>query len=177
MTKKQGFTLIELVVVIVILGILAVTAAPRFLNLQSDARKATLEATKGALESAFQIFSAKAQVPSADIIVSDSGNKTLMLNGFEFGFTDDFYPTFPYQYFISLEPLLALVNIDVSFDRDIVEGLRYEPNYEGSILLYYGDNPDTSRCSLSYGPFKMHGNTTPSYTQTDEYFHIVSDGC
>ena len=36
MKRQGGFTLIELVVVIVILGILAVTAAPRFLNLQDD---------------------------------------------------------------------------------------------------------------------------------------------
>ncbi|MBM7073074.1 prepilin-type N-terminal cleavage/methylation domain-containing protein [Shewanella sp. 202IG2-18] len=42
MQKQQGFTLIELVVVIIILGILAVTAAPKFINLQSDARKSAL---------------------------------------------------------------------------------------------------------------------------------------
>ena len=35
--RQQGFTLIELIVVIVILGILAVTAAPKFMNLTSDA--------------------------------------------------------------------------------------------------------------------------------------------
>ena len=34
---RSGFTLIELIVVIVILGILAVTAAPKFMNLSSDA--------------------------------------------------------------------------------------------------------------------------------------------
>ena len=41
--KKNGFTLIELVVVIVILGILAVVAAPKFMNLQNDARNASLK--------------------------------------------------------------------------------------------------------------------------------------
>lgn len=176
MEKKQGFTLIELVVVIVILGILAVTAAPRFLNLQSDARKATLEATKGALESAFQIFSAKAQVPSADITVDDSGNKTMTLNGFEFGLTDDFYPILPAWYISTLEPLLTLVNLDVTYD-DNIDGLRYWPFDKNSFLLFYGEDPDSSRCSLSYGPRKLHSNTVPQYTQTDEYFHILSDGC
>lgn len=52
MKKQQsGFTLIELVAVIVLLGILAVTAAPRFLNLQSDARAATLEGIAAAIQS------------------------------------------------------------------------------------------------------------------------------
>lgn len=50
--KKQGFTLIELIIVIVILGILAVTAAPKFIDLQSDARIATLNGIKGAIEGA-----------------------------------------------------------------------------------------------------------------------------
>ncbi len=40
MKKQAGFTLIELVVIIIILGILAVIAAPQFINLQSDARVA-----------------------------------------------------------------------------------------------------------------------------------------
>ncbi|OEE41265.1 MULTISPECIES: type II secretion system protein [Vibrio] len=52
MKRQNGFTLIELVVVIVILGILAVTAAPRFLNLQGDAREASLQGLKGAMQGA-----------------------------------------------------------------------------------------------------------------------------
>ncbi|AXB32515.1 type II secretion system protein [Vibrio campbellii] len=62
MKRQGGFTLIELVVVIVILGILAVTAAPRFLNLQDDARNATLEGLSGAIKGASGIVYGKAAI-------------------------------------------------------------------------------------------------------------------
>lgn len=62
MKRQGGFTLIELVVVIVILGILAVTAAPRFLNLQSDAREASLQGLKGAIDGAAGIVYGRAAI-------------------------------------------------------------------------------------------------------------------
>ncbi|WP_309474433.1 type II secretion system protein [Vibrio diabolicus] len=62
MKRQGGFTLIELVVVIVILGILAVTAAPRFLNLQDDARNSALEGLKGAIAGAAGITYGKAAI-------------------------------------------------------------------------------------------------------------------
>lgn len=60
--QAKGFTLIELVIVIVILGILSVTAAPRFLNLQDDARDAAISGLKGAFLSSMGIVYSKAVV-------------------------------------------------------------------------------------------------------------------
>ncbi|GJB05001.1 prepilin-type N-terminal cleavage/methylation domain-containing protein [Aeromonas caviae] len=62
MKKQSGFTLIELVIVIIILGILAVTAAPKFLNLQDDARYATAQGMKAALQSSSQMIYSKAAI-------------------------------------------------------------------------------------------------------------------
>lgn len=56
---SNGFTLIELIVVIVILGVLAVSAAPKFVNLKSDALAADLYALKGSLKSAISMAHGK----------------------------------------------------------------------------------------------------------------------
>ena len=48
-TNQQGFTLVELIIVIVILGVLAVTAAPKFLDIKGDAVGGTLDGVKTAM--------------------------------------------------------------------------------------------------------------------------------
>lgn len=54
-TAQQGFTLIELVMVIVILGALAAIAVPKYVDLKADARAAALKAVAGAINSASAI--------------------------------------------------------------------------------------------------------------------------
>jgi MSHA pilin protein MshA len=60
--KQQGFTLIELVVVIVILGILAATAAPKFIDLTGDAKAAILKGVGGAIKSSGQLVYTKSVI-------------------------------------------------------------------------------------------------------------------
>ena len=78
--NNGGFTLIELIVVIVILGILAVTAAPKFIDLQSDARLATLNGMKAAINSAVSLTYGKSLVKGVE---KDPSGKKVSINGEE----------------------------------------------------------------------------------------------
>lgn len=75
MKRQGGFTLIELVVVIVILGILAVTAAPKFLNLQDDARASSLQGLKGAIDGAAGITYGRAAIEGKEAVSSATTTK------------------------------------------------------------------------------------------------------
>lgn len=75
MKKQQGFTLIELAIVIIILGILAASAIPRFTNLSSDARLAVLKGMEGALRSGIDLIYAKAVITNQDSPPEEGKNK------------------------------------------------------------------------------------------------------
>lgn len=71
--NEKGFTLIELVMVIVILAILAAVAVPRFINLQDDARVSTAKGVAGAVSGAANILHSQFLLKNTGYILGTTG--------------------------------------------------------------------------------------------------------
>ncbi len=142
--KQQGFTLIELVVVIVILGVLAVSAAPKFINLQADAKEATLDAVKASVETAMSIVHAKSLIAgnentaagaNVDVTIDAAGTKIEL----DYGYPDGTI--------VNLTDLLD-INVD-DFTTILSGGLVYIYPTGGTIPASTTPG-STDKCSVRY---------------------------
>ncbi len=113
---SQGFTLIELVLVVVLLGILAATAMPRFVNLGGDARKAAIKNIAGSIHSVDTIVFAKSVILG---IQNNNRNPTttdqnpqggFMLNG------NFIWTLYGHPWLFDGSTLVNLLSIDIQYE-------------------------------------------------------------
>ncbi|QJR82641.1 type II secretion system protein [Alteromonas pelagimontana] len=87
--KTTGFTLIELVIVVAILGVLAVTATPRFVDISEDAKASATEAQFGSFKSGLSLLHAKYLIRQTSPIQIGNTDVKFSNAGWPLGNTDD----------------------------------------------------------------------------------------
>ncbi|MDC9529716.1 prepilin-type N-terminal cleavage/methylation domain-containing protein [Pseudoalteromonas sp. Angola-7] len=166
MNKQAGFTLVELIIVIVILGILAVTAAPRFLNLQGDANASTLEGLQGSIRSGMNIVNGKSIIASthkkdADSVSVDSGANVPIVYGYPAATEAAF------EAFLDVE-----FAADDSADFNLVEVAADE-----KAIIFPNSYVQTDDCRIEYTQAADANDGTPPVSVTPPTVTLITSGC
>ncbi|MCS6128528.1 type II secretion system protein [Shewanella baltica] len=165
----QGFTLIELVVVIIILGILAVIAAPKFMNLQRDAKVNAVKGYLGQMQDMTKMLHMKAQ------IVNTTGDDVTIAT--QYG-DYQFYAGFPETKSESTSPNLYFLEtfMDLGVPKQQTkDNTKRQADY-GDIQAF--EDNDYSRLGYGTGDLTA-GQCYAEYhhTSTGHSFLFETDGC
>lgn len=91
MGRQSGFTIIELVVVIILLGIMAATALPRFMDVTDEAHASVVEGVRGGMQSGMALYHgqwvAEGQ-PAESVAITAFGSLRTNAEGYPYGTTD-----------------------------------------------------------------------------------------
>lgn len=168
MQKQNGFTLIELVVVIIILGILAVTAAPKFINLQSDARASTLDGFKGALQSANTLVYSKAALQGKEGV---SGGSVILDDKGDADASNDITVNTEYGYLKNAGADLVIAMDIATSDWTTVDTPAVTTTLSGAMIIHPADltPSNTSKCWVEYLDSAAKG-ALPTY-------NVENSGC